>query len=502
MFYESTPWVKYTLGSIFLGLVIHLIFGFILGASVDEAHYALYGLYLDWSYFDHPPLVGWLQALPVHLNWSIGFLRLIPQVIWFASVLLCLRIAQILLQRNRADYPYLNANAVLFWTALCVLLAPVLHVLSVGLLPDTLLLFLVPSMILITLQLDEKLQDRKPQDLLLWLLLGLVLGLAGLSKYTSLFFALAIPVCLISWHGLQIFSRPGLYLCVFLAAVLISPVLYWNYHNDWLSFTYQFAHGASGEWRFKKMMAFVLNQFAAYGLLISLGVVWHLRKSSARPLALLSFFYIPLLLFTFFAGSGKSLPHWTAPAWFALTPVAGIGLAHAWNFGRRFWVSCVGVTQTLICLAGFTVLFLGGLPWVDKDHTLGKKNPIADLYGWSAMGQRAVELSTQHATAQLAVQNWTLGSRLAWYAKPLPVYILDTRFDQFDLWSGALALHSNALVVNWSQMSFVEPVSAGAFKTCDLVDTLTVPRFGREIAQFDFWLCKDWQGQPTPQRSL
>ena len=28
------------------------------GLTTDEAHYALYGLHLDWSYFDHPPLVG------------------------------------------------------------------------------------------------------------------------------------------------------------------------------------------------------------------------------------------------------------------------------------------------------------------------------------------------------------------------------------------------------------------------------------------------------------
>ena len=35
----------------------------LVGLGVDEAHYVLYGLNLDLSYFDHPPLVGWIEYL-------------------------------------------------------------------------------------------------------------------------------------------------------------------------------------------------------------------------------------------------------------------------------------------------------------------------------------------------------------------------------------------------------------------------------------------------------
>ena len=43
-----------------LGL-LHGIIGAVVGLSVDEAHYLLYALHPALSYFDHPPLVGWLQ---------------------------------------------------------------------------------------------------------------------------------------------------------------------------------------------------------------------------------------------------------------------------------------------------------------------------------------------------------------------------------------------------------------------------------------------------------
>ncbi|NCU93095.1 MAG: glycosyl transferase, partial [Burkholderiaceae bacterium] len=63
-----------------LGTIIHLALGFTTELSVDEAHYALYADRLAWSYFDHPPLVGWIQWPLVAINAPDGILRLIPIV--------------------------------------------------------------------------------------------------------------------------------------------------------------------------------------------------------------------------------------------------------------------------------------------------------------------------------------------------------------------------------------------------------------------------------------
>ena len=61
-----------------LGAVAHLILAWGVGLSVDEAHYALYAYHLDWSYFDHPPLVGWLQWPAVALGGADWALRIVP----------------------------------------------------------------------------------------------------------------------------------------------------------------------------------------------------------------------------------------------------------------------------------------------------------------------------------------------------------------------------------------------------------------------------------------
>ena len=495
-------WMRLTLQAIVSAAMVHLIFGFVLGLSVDEAHYALYGLHLDWSYFDHPPLVGWLQAIPVYLQLPIGVIRLIPELLWLSSLLLCLKLAFHMMNFQGGFHGHLNTRTVMWWTSASIVLAPLFHVLGVGLLPDTLLMIFVPCMMLLTLEISAQLQKDRPRDFFLWLLLGLVCGLAGLSKYTAIFFALAIPVSLITWHGTAMFTRAGFWSALLIALICISPVIYWNYQHDWISFRYQLGHGSGGAWEIKRVGLFLVSQIVCYGFLPFMGVVWLLRRHRPMPYALLSFFYIPYTIFALFSGGGGSLPHWTAPAWLALTPFAGIGLAQAWNQNRKFWIRVLSYLQFMLCLVGFTLLFFGGIPGVDLHHPWGQKNPIADLYGWRTASLHLKDLAAKYDVPRLAVQNWTLGSRVGWYARPLPVFILDERLDQFDLWSGPMPLGGDAIVLNTSQMTFTAPVSPSQFSSCELIDTQTVHRLGRDIASFEFLLCKNWQGsQPNPAPS-
>ena len=107
-------------------------------------------------------------------------------------------------------------------------------------------------------------------------------------------------------------------------------------------------------------------------------------------------------------------------------------------------------------------------------------------------------LSKTHSVTGIAVQNWTLGSRIAWYARPFPVFILDQRQDQFDVWFGNLKPGADAIAVNWSAMPYSLPVKSaqphlqGAFTECQALERLEVRHLGRVLSHFDFSLCKDW----------
>jgi hypothetical protein len=205
--------------------------------------------------------------------------------------------------------------------------------------------------------------------------------------------------------------------------------------------------------------------------------------------ALLGFFFIPFLIFASLAGGG-GLPHWTTPAWFCLAPFAGMGLAKAWSTQHRSIIRALFIFQIALCCIGFGFVLSGGITTASI-----KSNPIADLYGWKIAGQKAAELSQATKADGIAVQNWTLASRAAWYAKPIPVFVLDQRKDQFDLWFGQLPPGANILLINWSGMAFPAPIGTkSAFERCEALDTLEVERFGQVLSKFDFSLCSNWQG--------
>jgi 4-amino-4-deoxy-L-arabinose transferase-like glycosyltransferase len=481
---------------------LHFGLGAGLGLSVDEAHYALYAAHLDWSYFDHPPLVGWAQWPLVALNAPTAILRLVPELLWLATALLVYALAERLLSTAPADRniapPPGQAG---FWSVLVLALAPLLNVLGIGLLPDTLLVFFTVATMWLTLDLMEPANLRRS---LPWFALGIALGLAGLSKYTAIFTAIAAGLCLLLAYGVGLLRNARLWMALTVALLVVVPVAYWNSQNHWISFTYQAQHGAGGDWRAVHVLRFLVVQLLVYGPLLMWG--WTGLRHSAtgrtgRSLGL--FFAVPFVLLALLSVGGTSLPHWTAPACVALAPFAGLGLARAWQRGRRSLIRGLVALQALLCVASFGLMLTAGLPLFSnasgQGNTAQPSNPFADLHGWDVAGARALALAHQQGLASVAVQNWTLASRLGWYARPLPVYVLEDRFDQFDLWAGDLAVGGNTLLVDWSQLGYVPPVGANGFADCTLLETQVVQRLGRLVSRFHFYACNNWSGQPKPR---
>jgi 4-amino-4-deoxy-L-arabinose transferase-like glycosyltransferase len=480
---------------VFIAAVVHLALGFSIEFSVDEAHYALYAQHLAWSYFDHPPLVGWIQWPLVALTSSEGIIRLIPELLWILS---CYLVYQVTVQvhhfiRGR-NAGYLTSalpseNLCGLLAVLVVVAAPMLNILAIGLLPDTLLAPLSLGLMLMALRWLSKDQFSISD----WIITGILLGLAGLSKYTAAFTALALLFVFLSTPRKSWVTKVGFWLAVMIALVLITPVLYWNWANDWISFKYQLAHGSGGQWLWRRLGAYIGIQILVFGPLFIFGSFIFLKDcmhaTKISLLALFGFFLIPFVIFVSLSGGG-GLPHWTSPAWFCLAPFAGIGLAKAWATQHRQWIRILFFVQIALCCIGFAYVLSGGI-----NSASIKSNPIADLYGWKVAGQKAAELTKATKADGIAVQNWTLGSRAAWYASPTPVFVLDQRQDQFDLWFGDLPKGAKVLLINWSGMPHPMPVgNKSAFEACEPLDSLEIERFGRVLSKFDFSLCSNWQG--------
>jgi 4-amino-4-deoxy-L-arabinose transferase-like glycosyltransferase len=486
-------------GLLGLGLLIHASFGWLLTLSVDEAHYMLYADKLDWSYFDHPPLVGWIQWPLVFIGAPDAVIRLIPQLLWLLSCLLAREIALSLYRVVPGWSKPAQRQAAGLWAVALILLAPLMHVLAVGLLPDTLLMLLTLCLMWVVLRLAQT------PTLTLWTALGVLLGLAGLAKYTAILPALAIILIVLMRHGFRILRSPGPWLALTIASLLVIPVFYWNAKHDWISFLYQINHGAGGTWQFRRLAAFIGIQVVAYGPLLILGSILAARHIFERKAvlagSLLLFFLIPFLVTAYLSGGGGSLPHWTGPAWLAITPFAANALAQYRFEAHHALIKAFVRAQAIICILAFAMLFFVGIPGISQDHAWGKKNPIADLWGWGAAGAQARKLAQNLHIDSISVSNWTLASRMAWYSRPTKVFVLDDRFDQFDLWFGDIPAGSDSIFVNWSQMRFDLPTGTGGFESCALIDQLDIMRLGRTVSDFSFYHCRNWGAAVAPRAS-
>ncbi len=487
---------------VLLGTAMHLALAFTTELSVDEAHYALYAKHLAWSYFDHPPLVGWIQWPFVAINAPDGILRLIPISIWIIS---CILVYQIAYQLNDycSDRGLLSTQIGLVNSSLAglaavavIVFAPLPHVLAVGLVPDTLLTPLSLAILWMTLQWIK--QDGQ-FSLYQWIGLGLLFGLAGLSKYTAVLYAIAFVIACLTVPRYSFLKQSGFYLAIAIALLLISPVILWNAQHDWISFKYQIDHGSGGTWLWRRVAAFIGLQIAVFGFLPLLGL-WAFSSSfhwRTRPWIgiLLIFFALPFGVFAILSGGG-GLPHWTTPAWFCLAPIAGIGLAQWWQSDKRWLIALFAAIQGTLVVTGLTLVMTAGYPIASQF----KANPLADLFGWRSASIRANLLVNELKASGIAVQNWTLASRVGWYAKPTPIYVLDDRLDQFDLWFGKLPEGSNVILLNWSEMSFKPPVGEGQFRTCRPLDRLGIAHLGQALSQFELSYCQGWGGKAKPER--
>jgi 4-amino-4-deoxy-L-arabinose transferase-like glycosyltransferase len=240
---------------------IRLLVGGSSGLSVDEAHYALYGLHPDWSYFDHPPLIGWLQALVLPFSESTLALRVLPVMLFAATGLVLYRLTRSLFPQ---ESPWLGFISVALLQS-----GLMFQLIGIAMLPDTPLLLLG---LLVLWVLQGALTTAQMRY---WLALGLLLGLAALSKYTAITLVATVLISMAFTRQWRQLLNPAVWLAMLLAALVMLPILYWNARHDWISFLYQLHHGTGNlHWQASRFLLSEAAQLLVYGFgVVVFGVI-------------------------------------------------------------------------------------------------------------------------------------------------------------------------------------------------------------------------------------
>jgi 4-amino-4-deoxy-L-arabinose transferase-like glycosyltransferase len=287
-----------------IALVAKTAGAILLPFSSDEAYYWVWGHHPQWSYFDHPPMVGWLFWIG-QLFENVGNGARLPGV-WLGHATLF--IWSIILK------PILNEKQRAGWV-LFMVLSPFFGVGALVITPDVPLLFFWSLAILVLLRLFDAHRSG------LYIAFGVVLGLGFCSKYMMV---LLVPIALLwllwsgGWRRLRWRFVP---LTIFFGLFFCLPVVYWNSQHEWTSFRFQLDHGlASATWNAIWPAEYLGGQI----LILFPTVAWlALRPSRDQNLRLLSFAgWLPILFFLYTSFNAHVEANWPIMAHPALLTLA------------------------------------------------------------------------------------------------------------------------------------------------------------------------------------
>ncbi|MEA3521549.1 MAG: glycosyltransferase family 39 protein [Campylobacterota bacterium] len=446
------------------------------GLGVDEAHYVLYGHFLDLSYFDHPPLVGWTEFIFTSIFGMNEFGARVPAIL--IGIISSLYVHKLLLHVSP------NSKLALFGV-IALNSAFIFNALFLMLMPETLLFALILPIIFtsIAIEKEDKLKD--------WLLLGFLLGLAGLAKYTAFLFVVAIIIYIIFKKRYELFISLKIIPSILIATVMIMPIIIWNIEHDWISFAFQAGHVAGEshiDW--KNFGASIGAQVGAYSPFLFPVAFYGLYKSlrSKNDTLFLSgiFALVIIVFFTYASLYNRALPHWTALFYLLMIPIGSAFAYQKANNWHRYIKYSVIFSFVISIILYFELIFkFIPLPDYQSLHR--------DIYGFDRIMKEANTLIEENRA--IGLTNWSLASRAIYYNMPYKsdVFLIDTRNDQFDIWQRHSPLGKDLIFIDTHDFkSQVETkmqcLHVKPLKSIDIILN------SNKVNTIDYKLCTNFQG--------
>jgi len=477
-------------------LVFRLALAAGLGAGFDEAYYYAYSLRPSLSYFDHPPIIGFLAGYFPYLTGFASALTIrLPAVLLFSvSGLLLYQLARQFVDQAKATWAMLLFNV----TPMFFLLA------GIFILPDAALVFFWITTLMVFYRIlfhQARLAD--------WVLAGLTTGFAMLSKYHGIMLGFFLVLYLL-FHDRKKWLTPGPYVYGATALLVFSPVIFWNLKHDFVSFTFQsgravgsnldfnaFGQALGGQLGYLTPVVFIPMLFVFYRV-----IVGALNKQQAQRFYLY-FGVLPVILFLFVSLTRQILPHWTLVGYIVLTIPFAVMLQPV--FIEKRWVRNLvygSVAFIIILLAiAFGHTRFGMLPmhkWaengvisqrdVEMDATL-------DMHGWSSLNRYVSMNNINPDRVFLFTPKWMLSGQVELAVEGRYTVMC---FDEGDprgygIWDKQVDVSGKDGICITSNRYWIDPHEAynENFLSIGETDSLAVYRGGRRAKVFYFTRCHD-----------
>lgn len=274
-----------------LWLLLGLIQSGLTEMQDDEAYYWVYSRYLDWGYFDHPPMIAVLIKLGYAIFPNELGVRLFPLLLNVFSLF----IIEKLLEKK---------NPFLFYTiALSIVVLQLSGFVAV---PDIPLIFFTALFFLCYRNFIAKTS---------WLNTFLLATCIALLLYSKYHAALIILFTLLS--NIKLLKNYKVYVAGIVALLLFTPHLWWQYQHDWVSIRYHLFESNVNAYRLAFTTDYILGQLLLAGplagiVLLPAAFLYKPKNEMEKALR-----YTMVGIYAcFFVSSfrGQVEANWTAPA--------------------------------------------------------------------------------------------------------------------------------------------------------------------------------------------
>ena len=480
-----------------------------LDLSPDEAHYWEWSRRLDLSYYSKGPMIAYLIHIGTMVFGDNVFGIRIMAVIFSALS----SIIMYLLGKNIYD------EQVGLFSAILIQIIPLFATFGIIFTIDSpLIFFWILSLFLFwkaissqqsavkTKSQESGIRSSPPptppprggraREGVYWILLGLLVGLGLLTKYTMAFFYICAFFFLLSQERSRLFTK-GPYIALIISLLVFSPVILWNAEHNWVTLRHTAgqAHIAEGiKINMRSFLEFLGSQLGVITpLLFILMIVslWNKRKQKGGNLFF--WFSIPVIAFFLLKSlQGKVQANWALPGYIT-------GILSVSTFSEKFYFRGRG-KMILIATAVLLSVVVTAFAYYPSVLNLSvKKDPTSRLRGWKEIGAEVTKIYEEISKERpifIFSDRYQVSSELAFYVKGHPFTYcinLGRRMNQYDLWPGFNnLLHHDAIFVRIDDTRLPEKV-ADAFARIDK-RLFTVYDKNKKIRDYSIFLCYDFKG--------
>jgi len=371
----------------------------------DEAYYWLYSRFLDWGYFDHPPMVAIFIRIGDNLTHSEFGVRLMTVL---ASTL-SLYILWLIVKRYAVQAK---------WFILVVSGIFIFHIYGFTTTPDA-------PLFLFTVLFYFIYQKYVHDDHIKWaLLMAIIIACLLYSKYHGI---LLVGFTVLS--NIKLLQRRSFWVIVILSIILYVPHILWQANHGYPSVNYHLYEQSSDHYQFSQTYTYFPGQLLMAGPFIGWFLFYNAFTARIKDAFIRGLMVNGIGTFAFFLFSsikGEVQPQWTL---IAFAPLAMLALIHFRQAGNwRIWLGRLAIANVAFIVL-VRVLIITGSPLIRK---IGQ---VKSLYGFK---QWAADIKKKVGDNYLIMSDgFQNASKYDFYTNSTKGFAYDSRYyrlTQFDIW--------------------------------------------------------------------